>query len=110
VAVPAPPAAPVDLSISALATPPLTFDTTTLNAPAGAQVTVTFTNNEAGVPHSWHVFSGPDATSGTLAATQIITGPGTMDSTTFAAPTQTGNYFFWCDVHTTIMTGTFVVN
>jgi plastocyanin len=87
----------------------LTFDTNTLTASAGASVTVTYTNNEAGVPHDWHAFNGPDSSAGTLAATQIITGPGTSDSVTFTAPTQTGNYFFWCDVHPTIMTGTLVV-
>jgi plastocyanin len=107
---PAPAPAAVQLDISSPGSPPLTFNTNTLTAPAGAQVTVTYTNNEAGVPHSWHAFNGADSSAGTLAATQIITGPGTMDSVTFTAPTQTGNYFFWCDVHPTIMTGNLVVN
>jgi plastocyanin len=98
------------LSISSPDSPPLSFDTTSLSAPAGADVTVTYTNNEAGVPHDWHVFNGPDSSAPTLASTQIITGPGTMSSVSFTAPTQTGDYFFWCDVHPTIMTGTFVVN
>jgi hypothetical protein len=53
--------------------------------------------------HNWHVFNGPDSSSPSLASTQIITGPGTMDSVTFTAPTQTDDYFFWCDVHTTLM-------
>jgi plastocyanin len=111
VAAPAPAPAPaaVELSISSPAAPPLSFDTTTLTAPAGASTTVTYTNNEVGVPHNWRVFDGPDSTAPSLAQTQIITGPGTMDSVTFTAPTQTGNYFFWCDVHPTIMTGTLVV-
>jgi plastocyanin len=110
--VPAPPpaAAAVMLTISSPASPPLSFDTTMLSATAGSQVTVTYTNNEPGVPHDWHVFNGPDSSSPTLASTQIITGPGTTDSVTFTAPTQTGNYFFWCDVHPTIMTGTLVIN
>jgi plastocyanin len=109
--IPAPPPAPaaVQLSISSPGVPPLTFDTTTLTAPVGAQVTVTYTNDEAGVPHNWHAFNGPDSSAPTLAATQIITGPGTMDSVTFTAPTQAGNYFFWCDVHPTIMTGQLVL-
>jgi plastocyanin len=102
--------APVQLSIMSPAAPPLTFDTTTLSAPAGAQVTVTFTNNEVGIPHNWHVFNGPDSSAPTLAATQIITGPGTVDSVTFTAPTQVGSNFFWCDVHPTVMTGSFDVN
>jgi plastocyanin len=110
VAAPAPAPAAVQLSITAPGTPPLSFDTTTLMAAAGSSVTVTFNNNEAGVPHDWHVFNGADSSASTLASTPIITGPGTMASTTFTAPTQTGNYFFWCDVHPTIMTGTFVVN
>jgi plastocyanin len=109
--VPAPPpqAAQIQLAISSPASPPLSFDTTMLSAAAGANVTVTYTNNEPGVPHNWHVFNGPDSSAPTLAETQIITGPGTSDSTTFTAPTQPGDYFFWCDVHPTIMTGTFVV-
>ena len=118
---PAPPVAPMSppaaapapmatqLSISSPLSPPLTFDTTTLSAPAGAQVTLTYTNDSP-ISHNWHGFNGPDSSSGTLAATQIIAGPGASDSVTFTAPTQTGNYFFWCDVHPTIMTGTLVVN
>jgi hypothetical protein len=107
---PAPAPAAVQLDISSPAAPPLTFSTNMLTAPVGADVTVTYTNDEAGVPHNWHVFNGPDSSSATLAATQIITGPGTMDSVTFTAPAQAGNFFFWCDVHATIMTGTLVVN
>jgi plastocyanin len=104
-----PPPAATQLSISSPNTPPLSFDTTTLTAPAGASVTVTYTNNEIGVSHNWHVFNGPDSSAPTLATTQLITGPGTMDRVTFNAPAQTGNYFFWCDVHPTIMTGTLVL-
>jgi hypothetical protein len=107
---PAPAPAAVQLDISSPAAPPLTFSTNMLTAPVGADVTVTYTNDEAGVPHNWHVFNGPDSSSATLAATQIITGPGTTDSVTFTAPAQAGNFFFWCDVHPTIMTGTLVVN
>jgi plastocyanin len=107
---PAPAQAGVQLSISSPAAPPLTFNTTSLSASAGAQVTVTYSNDAVGVPHSWHVFGGPDSSALTLAATRIITGPGTMDSVTFTAPTQTGSYFFWCDVHPTIMTGDLVIN
>jgi plastocyanin len=105
----APPPAAIQLGISSPAAPPLTFDTNTLVARAGEQVTLTYTNDEVGVPHNWHLFNGPDSSAATIVATQIITGPGTMDTATFTAPTQTGNYFFWCDVHPTIMTGNLVV-
>ena len=80
-----------------------------LSAPAGAPVTVTYTNDEVGVPHNWHLFNGPDSSAGTIAATQIVAGPGAVQTVSFTAPTQAGSFFFWCDVHTTIMTGDLVV-
>src|SRR5436305_1819771 len=107
VAAPAPMAA--QLSISSPLSPPLTFNTNVLSASAGAQVTLTYTNDSP-IDHNWHVFNGPDSSAATLAATQIIAGPGASDAVTFTAPTQPGNYFFWCDVHPTIMTGNLVIN
>ena len=107
VAAPAPIAA--QLSISSPLSPPLTFNTNVLSASAGAQVTLTYTNDSP-IDHNWHVFNGPDSSATTLAATQIIAGPGASDAVTFTAPTQPGNYFFWCDVHPTIMTGNLVIN
>jgi plastocyanin len=98
----------IQLTISSPLSPPLIFSTGTLTAPAGVQVTVTY-NNDSPIPHNWHVFNGPDASSGTLATTQIITGPGASDSVTFTTPSQPGSYFFWCDVHPSFMTGEFVV-
>jgi plastocyanin len=106
-AVPAP--APVQLNISSPASPALTFDTNTLTAPAGAQVTLTYANNSP-IPHNWHLFNGPDSSGGTIAATRIMPGPGASDSVSFTAPSQAGSYFFWCDVHPTIMTGHLVLN
>ncbi len=110
---PAPPVAapapgPLQLSISSPASPPLTFDTTTLTAAAGAQVTVTYTN-DSNIAHNWHLFNGPDASSPSLASTPVKSGPGDVETMQFTAPTEAGSYFFWCDVHTTIMTGQFVV-
>ena len=106
-AAPAPLAA--QLSISSPLSPPLTFNTNVLSASAGAQVTLTYTNDSP-IDHNWHVFNGPDSSAATLATTQIIAGPGASDAVTFTAPTQPGNYFFWCDVHPTIMTGNLVIN
>jgi plastocyanin len=103
-----PPTTGVQLSISTPLLASLSFSTNVLMAPAGAQVTLTYTNNSP-LAHNWHVFNGPDATASTLAMTNIITGPGASDSVTFTAPTQPGSYFFQCDVHPTIMTGTLQV-
>ena len=66
VAAPAPLAA--QLSISSPLSPPLTFNTNMLSAAAGAQVTLTYTNDSP-IDHNWHVFNGPDSSSGTLALT-----------------------------------------
>jgi plastocyanin len=107
VTAPAPMAA--QLSISSPLSPPLAFNTNMLSASAGAQVTLTYTNDSP-IEHNWHVFNGPDSSAPTLAATQIIAGPSASDAVTFTAPTQPGNYFFWCDVHPTIMTGNLVIN
>lgn len=84
------------------------YDKNTLNASAGAQVTLTFTNN-SDLPHDWHVFSGNDASAPSLAQTQIKTGPNDTETVSFTAPTQAGKYYFQCDVHPAQMNGFLVV-
>lgn len=106
--VPAPPPAAAQLSISTPVAPALSFNTTTLTTAAGAQITLTYTNN-SNVPHNWHLFQGADSSSPSLAATRIMTGPGAVDTVQITAPTQPGSYFFRCDVHPTIMTGHLVI-
>jgi plastocyanin len=108
--VPIPPPAPgaMQLSISTPASDPVTFSPNVLSATAGAQVTLTYTNDSS-LPHSWHLFNGPDSSADTIADSPIITGPGATEMVTFTAPSQPGSYFFWCDVHTTIMTGEMIV-
>lgn len=89
----------------------MAFNMSTVTVPAGAVVIVNF-NNKDTVPHNFAVYqSGSGSTgtaNGTLFQGQIISGPGTA-TYTFTAPTTPGNYFFRCDVHPTIMFGTFVV-
>jgi plastocyanin len=82
----------------------LAFDPTTLNATAGTSVTVNYTNDSS-LPHNIDFFSGKDQTSASLAKTTVAPGPGDVQSVTFTVPTTPGDYFFWCDVHTTSMTG-----
>ncbi|HEX5480290.1 MAG TPA: cupredoxin domain-containing protein [Dehalococcoidia bacterium] len=84
------------------------FDKKELTAPAGAKVTLTYTN-DSDLAHDWHLFNGGDANSRSLAQTEIITGPNQKDTITFTAPSKPGRYFFHCDVHPTTMTGFLVV-
>jgi plastocyanin len=83
------------------------FDTSTITAPAGSTVTVTFINNDTGAPHNVAFYT--DSTARTpIYVGQIVTGPATT-TYTFTAPSQPGTYFFRCDVHPETMTGSFVV-
>ncbi len=85
----------------------LLFDQNTLTVPAGSTVVMTFINKDVSVPHNFALYTD------TTAAKKIFTGEiinGVQTVTyTFTAPSTPGNYFFRCDVHPTIMFGTFVV-
>jgi plastocyanin len=85
----------------------IAFNMSTITVPAGAEVTVNFDNQDSGIPHNFAVYTDSSATTSIFMG-QIITGPATA-TYKFTAPTTPGNYFFRCDVHPTIMTGTFVV-
>ncbi len=85
----------------------IAFDKSTITAPAGSTVTVTFVNSDAGVPHNVAFYT--DSSAGTpIYVGQIVTGPATP-TYTFTAPSTPGTYFFRCDVHPETMTGSFVV-
>jgi plastocyanin len=83
------------------------FDKSTITVPAGADVTVNFDNEDAGIPHNFSVYTDSSAKTAIFVG-EIISGPKTI-TYHFTAPTQPGTYFFRCDVHPTIMTGTFIV-
>jgi plastocyanin len=82
----------------------LEFDVSTVEAPAGAEFTITFTNNES-QPHNVAIYSeeGGDE----IVVGEVITGP---DATTqIVVPAlDAGTYYFQCDVHPD-MNGTVVV-
>jgi plastocyanin len=96
------PGGAVELTISAVDNE--SFSTTALEAPAGAEVTVTFKNDDtsSGEPHNWHVVAGDDEYS-----TPIKAGPST-DSVTFTIDVP-GEYEYFCDTHLTAMKGTLTV-
>jgi plastocyanin len=70
-------------------------------------VTITFTNNDAGVPHNFALYTDSSAATNIFRGA-IVTGPATT-TYTFTAPSTPGTYFFRCDVHPTQMNGQFVV-
>jgi plastocyanin len=82
----------------------LEFDANVIQAPAGEEFTITFTNMEA-VPHNVAVDmeeGGDEVVTG-----EVITGPDA--TTTITVPAlEAGEYFFMCDVHPD-MNGTIVV-
>ena len=82
----------------------LAFDASTIEAPAGAEFTITFTNNES-QPHNVAIYSeeGGDE----IVVGEVITGP---DATTqIVVPAlDAGTYYFQCDVHPD-MNGTVVI-
>jgi len=84
---------------------PLAFDPQVLDAPADTDVRVSYANDSS-LPHNIDFFDGTDQNSNSIAKTNIVTGPGATEVVTFHTPATPGDYFFWCDVHTTTMTGT----
>ena len=82
----------------------LAFDASTIQAPAGEEFTITFTNAES-VPHNVAVYTeeGGD----TIVQGETITGPDVTTQVVVDA-LEPGTYYFQCDVHPE-MNGTIVV-
>jgi len=88
-----------DASISASG---LAFSTSTLEFPADTPVTLTFDNQDSGVPHNVAIYEDQAYTQSKFTG-EIVTGPATA---TYDVPAlAAGTYYFKCDVHPT-MTGT----
>ncbi len=82
------------------------FDKSCLAAPAGKPFTITFKNEDSGVPHDVAIYTNSSATT-TLFKGTVITGPSTI---TYHVPAlKAGTYYFRCDIHPTQMFGTFIV-
>ncbi len=92
----------------------IAFDTGCIEVPAGRPFTIDFENKDSGVPHNVEIYTenplqNPNATEVFAPpGNATITGP---DSTTYEVPAidELGDYFFYCFVHPTQMTGTVVV-
>jgi plastocyanin len=76
-----------------------------LTLTAGAEIRMTFKNEDAGTQHNFALFNGADASAPPVFQGSLSTGPTTV-TYTFTAPTKPGDYFFHCDVHPAAMTGT----
>jgi glucose/arabinose dehydrogenase/plastocyanin len=83
------------------------FDTDRITVPAGSTVVMTFANNDAGIPHNFALYTDKTAKTKIFAG-DLVTGIKTV-TYTFTAPSAPGDYFFRCDVHPELMTGTFIV-
>ena len=82
----------------------LAFDATTIEAPAGEEFNITFTNAEA-LPHNLAVYVEEDGEE--IFVGEIITGPDVTTQLPIPA-LDAGTYYFRCDVHPD-MEGTIVV-
>lgn len=85
----------------------LTFDKSSINVPPGSLVEINFNNQDNNISHNFAVYTDSSATIPIFVG-QIISGPKTI-TYTFTAPTMPGKYYFRCDVHPTMMVGTFTV-
>jgi plastocyanin len=77
-------------------------------APSGQAFTISFDNKDSGTQHNFDVYTSQGGSHLFGASTsQLVTGPGTTSYK--VTPQKPGTYYFQCDVHTTLMFGTFVV-
>ncbi len=83
----------------------LVFDPKMIEAPANTVVQVNYLNDSS-LPHNIEFFAGADQSAPLLGKTDIATGPGALKSVIFTTPATPGDYFFWCFVHQSLMTGT----
>ena len=87
----------------------MAFDQSTITVPAGASVTVDFTNNDTGISHNfamYQILSGGQTRA--IFKGPTITGPvSTVYS--FVTPVAAGDYFFECYVHPLQISGKFIV-
>jgi plastocyanin len=98
--------APGSATTLAISAQNISFDTSTLTAPANTPFTIAFTNNDAGIPHDVQIHNGPNQSDPPIFEGEIFNGVGTKD---YQVPAlKPGTYAFSCKVHPS-MTGTLTV-
>jgi plastocyanin len=94
----------VELEIAAENT---AYDVAELTAPAGAEVTLVFDNDDPDIQHNFSLYESEESED-PLFEGDIITGVDSIDYV-FPAPEDPGTYHFHCDVHPADMQGEFIV-
>ena len=85
----------------------IAFNVSTITVPAGANVTVIFDNQDAGISHNI-AFYDSEAAEKLFYRGEIFQGIRTV-TYHFTGPSAPGTYWFRCDVHPTAMYGKFIV-
>jgi cytochrome c oxidase subunit II len=83
------------------------YDKECLAEPANKPFTLTFNNQDAGIPHNVVIFKGKDATGQQEFSSPLQPGPFSDKYQVKALPV--GRYFYHCEAHPQAMTGTLVV-
>jgi plastocyanin len=83
----------------------LAFDTNEIDLPAGQATTLTFNNQDAGVPHNIAIYTDSSKSKALFQGEQF---PGVASQPYDIPALDPGTYYFQCDVHNT-MNGTVVV-
>ncbi|HEV8621884.1 MAG TPA: cupredoxin domain-containing protein [Actinomycetota bacterium] len=82
----------------------IAFDTNCIEAPPSAPFTIAFDNKDSGIQHNVSVYPSATDLTQPIEQGEIITGPATAD---YKVPAlKSGEYYFHCDVHPTLMNGT----
>ena len=88
----------------------ISFSPAQLQAVAGEDFSIVFDNQDSNVRHNLAIFAAEDDATGggdPIVATVIESGPDTQELA--VAGLAAGDYFIWCQIHTSAMTATLTV-
>jgi plastocyanin len=77
----------------------LSFDTKVIDLPAGQPTTITFHNEDAGIPHNIAIYTDESLSTALFQGEQF---PGVATQEYTVPALDPGTYYFHCDVHTTM--------